>query len=56
MGLLAFGIVLAFVEDDWRYLYLNLLAVVSGAILVEGAWALYRARSFTTEDAAIADQ
>ena len=48
----AFGIVHALVEDDWRYLYRNFLAVIGAVILVEGAWAHYRTRSFTTEDVA----
>jgi membrane associated rhomboid family serine protease len=52
LGLIAFGIVLALVTDDWSLLYRNILSIFGALALVEGIWQLIRTSHYTQEDAA----
>jgi membrane associated rhomboid family serine protease len=51
VGLIAFGIILALVVGDWKYLYLNILSVFGALALIEGVWGLWSRRDYKQENA-----
>jgi membrane associated rhomboid family serine protease len=51
-ALVAFGVVLAILFKDWKYLYRNFFVVLGAVALVEGIWSYSRARHYSQEDAA----
>jgi membrane associated rhomboid family serine protease len=51
LGLIGFGLVLALLWQDWRFLYLNVLSIFGALEIVEGSWQLIRSRHYTQEEA-----
>lgn len=53
LSFLAFIALLAILAEDWRYLYRSWFGIFAMAALIEGTWAIYRARHFSREDAEV---
>ena len=50
-GLIGFGLVLALLWQDWRFLYLNIFSIFGALAIVEGSWQFIRSRHYTQEEA-----
>src|SRR5260370_29080383 len=50
-GLVAFGVVLALVFQDWKFFYLNMFSIFGAVSMAEGVWGLTRSRHYSQEDA-----
>ena len=48
----AFGVVLAIVFQDWKFVYRNFFVVLGAVVLTEGIWSYARAGHYSQEDAA----
>ena len=51
-ALIAFGIVLAVVLQEWSLVYRNFLSVIGAVSVIEGIWRYARSRQYSLEDAA----
>ena len=50
-ALIAFGILLAVVFQEWSLVYRNFLSVIGGVSVIEGIWRYTRSRQYSLEDA-----
>ena len=51
-ALIAFGVVLAVLLEEWSLVYRNFLSVIGGVSVIEGIWRYARSRRYSLEDAA----
>ena len=50
-ALIAFGLVLAVLLQEWSLVYRNFLSVIGGVSVIEGIWRYARSRQYSLEDA-----
>lgn len=51
LGLIAFGVLVALIAEDWSLLYFNIFSVFGAVALVEGIWQYWRSRRYSLADA-----
>jgi len=51
-ALIAFGVLLAVLLQEWRLVYRNFLSVIGGVAVIEGIWRYARSRQYSLEDTA----